>query len=43
MSGETVTVFGHAGCQVRDVIHAADLAKLFYEFVKIPEQAKPTT
>jgi CDP-paratose 2-epimerase len=36
LSGETLTVFGHAGYQVRDVIHAADLAKLFYEFVKKP-------
>jgi CDP-paratose 2-epimerase len=36
MSGKTLTVFGHEGYQVRDVIHAADLAKLFYEFVKKP-------
>ncbi|MGD0420691.1 MAG: NAD-dependent epimerase/dehydratase family protein [Xanthobacteraceae bacterium] len=36
MTGEVLTVFGHEGYQVRDVIHAADLAKLFYAFVKEP-------
>jgi CDP-paratose 2-epimerase len=36
MTGETLTIFGHEGYQVRDVIHAADLAKLLYEFVKKP-------
>lgn len=34
--GEELTVFGHGGYQVRDVIHARDLAKLFLEFVKAP-------
>jgi len=33
-------VFGHEGYQVRDVIHAADLAKLFYEFVKNPRSGE---
>ncbi|MEK6982249.1 MAG: NAD-dependent epimerase/dehydratase family protein [Candidatus Micrarchaeota archaeon] len=36
MTGEQLTIFGHEGYQVRDVIHAADLAKVFYEFVKRP-------
>ncbi|MFA6530685.1 MAG: NAD-dependent epimerase/dehydratase family protein [Candidatus Micrarchaeia archaeon] len=36
MTGEELTIFGHDGYQVRDVIHAADLAKLFLEFVKAP-------
>jgi CDP-paratose 2-epimerase len=36
ISGETLTIFGHGGYQVRDVIHAEDLAKLFYEFIKNP-------
>jgi CDP-paratose 2-epimerase len=36
MTGEMLTVFGHGGYQVRDVIHGADLAKLFYAFVKRP-------
>ena len=36
MTGETLTVFGHEGYQVRDVIHAADLAKLLYAFVQKP-------
>lgn len=36
LTGEELTIFGHGGYQVRDVIHAADLAKLFLEFVKAP-------
>lgn len=36
LNGEELTIFGHGGYQVRDVIHAADLAGLFYEFVKKP-------
>lgn len=36
ISGEKLTIFGHGGYQVRDVIHAEDLAKLFYEFIKNP-------
>ena len=36
MTGELLTVYGHEGYQVRDVIHAADLAKLFLEFIKAP-------
>ncbi len=37
MTGEELTVYGHEGYQVRDVIHAADLAKLFYEFIQNPK------
>ena len=36
LTGETLTVYGHGGYQVRDVIHANDLARLFHEFVKEP-------
>jgi CDP-paratose 2-epimerase len=36
LTGEKLTIFGHGGYQVRDVIHAKDLAKLFYDFVKKP-------
>ncbi len=36
LKGEELTIFGHDGYQVRDVIHAGDLAKLFFEFVKHP-------
>ena len=34
LSGETLNIFGHDGYQVRDVIHARDLAMLFHEFIK---------
>ena len=40
ITGETLRVFGHEGYQGRDVIHAADLAKLFYEFVKNPRSGE---
>jgi len=33
---EPVTIYGYMGYQVRDVIHARDLAALFYEFFKNP-------
>lgn len=36
LTGETLNIYGYGGYQVRDVIHAADLAELFYEFVKNP-------
>jgi len=36
LTGETLTIFGYGGYQVRDVIHAKDLAELFYEFSKNP-------
>ena len=37
LTGEKLTVFGHGGYQVRDVIHAKDLALLFNEFIKNPK------
>ncbi|RLJ09137.1 MAG: NAD-dependent epimerase [Candidatus Aenigmatarchaeota archaeon] len=36
LTGEELTIFGYEGYQVRDVIHAKDLAKLFFEFIKNP-------
>jgi CDP-paratose 2-epimerase len=36
LTGETLTVYGYDGYQVRDVIHARDLAELFYEFIENP-------
>lgn len=36
LTGELLNVFGNGGYQVRDVIHAKDLAKLFYEFILNP-------
>jgi CDP-paratose 2-epimerase len=36
LTGEQLTIYGHGGYQVRDVIHASDLAKLFFEFVNDP-------
>lgn len=37
LTGETLTIYGYGGYQVRDVIHAGDLAELFYEFIKNPK------
>lgn len=36
LTGESLTIFGYEGYQVRDVIHARDLSKLFYEFINNP-------
>lgn len=36
LSGKTLKVFGHKGKQVRDVIHARDLATLFERFIAKP-------
>jgi len=36
LTGEVLTIYGYKGYQVRDVIHARDLARLFYEFVNNP-------
>lgn len=33
------TIYGHKGKQVRDIIHAADLASAFYQFVLNPKVA----
>jgi CDP-paratose 2-epimerase len=37
LTGEKLTVYGHGGYQVRDVIHAGDLARLFLEFARKPK------
>lgn len=37
LTGEKLMIYGYEGYQVRDVIHAKDLAKLFYEFIKSPK------
>lgn len=36
LAGEKITIYGYRGYQVRDVIHAEDLARLFYESVLHP-------
>lgn len=36
LTGEKLTIYGYEGYQVRDVIHAKDLARLFYEFINNP-------
>lgn len=37
ISGEPLTIFGFSGKQVRDVIHARDLARLFLLFLENPK------
>lgn len=37
LTGETLTVFGYEGYQVRDVIHAEDLAELFLRYLRDPK------
>lgn len=37
LTGEELTVYGYEGYQVRDVIHARDLAKLFRRFLEDPQ------
>lgn len=36
ITGEKLTIYGYNGYQVRDVIHARDLARLFLEYIKNP-------
>lgn len=36
LTNETLTIYGYEGYQVRDVIHARDLAKLFLEYIRNP-------
>lgn len=36
VTGEILTIYGFGGYQVRDVIHAKDLVRLFFEFFKNP-------
>lgn len=40
LTGELLTIYGYGGYQVRDVIHAQDLAKLFFEFIKKPKSGE---
>ena len=40
MAGETLHVYGYGGYQVRDVIHARDLAWLFLEYIKKPRSGE---
>jgi len=36
LTGEKLTIFGYEGYQVRDVIHARDLARLFLKYLQNP-------
>jgi CDP-paratose 2-epimerase len=40
LTGETLNIYGYEGFQVRDVIHARDLAQLFYEFIQNPRSGE---
>lgn len=40
IEGGELTIYGYEGYQVRDVIHARDLARLFLEFVKAPRSGE---
>jgi len=40
LTGEQLTVYGYDGYQVRDVIHARDLADLFAEYVEAPRSGE---
>ena len=40
LTGEKLAIYGYEGYQVRDVIHAKDLAKLFFEFIKNPKRGE---
>jgi len=37
LSGEKLSIYGYNGLQVRDLLHAHDLAKLFHKFIKNPK------
>ena len=37
ITGDKMNVYGYKGYQVRDIIHAADLAKLYYYFILKPK------
>lgn len=39
-SGDSYTIFGYKGKQVRDNIHSSDLINAFYEFYKSPRMAE---
>ena len=40
LTGEELTVYGYEGYQVRDVIHARDLADLFFRFIESPRSGE---
>jgi CDP-paratose 2-epimerase len=40
LTGEELTVYGYEGYQVRDVIHARDLADLFIRYIENPHPAE---
>ncbi|MDP8262633.1 MAG: NAD-dependent epimerase/dehydratase family protein [Candidatus Ancaeobacter aquaticus] len=40
LSGENLNIYGYKGKQVRDVIHARDLAKLFKKFIENPKKGE---
>jgi CDP-paratose 2-epimerase len=40
LTGDSLSVFGYSGYQVRDVIHARDLARLFAEFLREPRSGE---
>lgn len=40
LTGEQLTIFGYEGYQVRDVLHARDLANLYLKFVNDPRQGE---
>lgn len=37
LTGDVLNIYGYGGYQVRDVIHARDLARLFFEFITNPK------
>jgi CDP-paratose 2-epimerase len=40
LTGEELTIYGYDGYQVRDVIHARDLADLFRRYIKAPQSGE---
>ena len=40
LTGEKLSIYGYEGYQVRDVIHAKDLSKLFYKFIENPKRGE---
>ena len=40
LTGEKLYIYGYDGYQVRDIIHASDLAELFYQFILSPQKGQ---
>lgn len=40
LNEENLNIYGYGGYQVRDVIHAKDLARLFLEFIREPKKGE---